>query len=359
VTSPTDALVLSRRASDRLAALTPADYTMSPDTIEDIERSWADNTRRAYDGDLATFRTWCAEVGRCDLPTTAQTLGEYAKHRIGLGRAPRSVERALSAIRTEHRRNDLPLPDLVYADRVLATCRKNRAKAGVADRQAVAAAADLLKAAVAGCDPDTLAGRRDRALILCGFAIFARRSELVALDIADIRYVPQGLTVTIRYSKTDQRGAGQTVPVRPGQPDFSPVAMMRTWTDTLADRGVTGGALWRPVDRNGRLAGEPGFAGRVPPGCRLNDRAVWTILRRAALRAAQDARGLSPHSLRRGAATEYRRAGGDLLAIARRGRWKDGSPVLLRYIEEADLFAGDDPMESVFADDVASPHMRG
>lgn len=349
---PSTALTIRQHGEVQPAARVATDYTMSPDTIEDIRRSYADNTLRGYATDLATFRTWCAQVGRSALPATAETLAEYTKHLVRLGRAPRTIERALSAIRTEHRGSDLDRPDRMWADRVLAKYRRDRATSGTTDRQAIAAEAALLKAAVNSCDPSTLAGRRDRALILCGFAIFARRSELVALDLPDLRYVPQGLAVKIRHSKTDQQGAGATVPVRHGRPDFSPVAMMRSWTDALAERGITTGALWRPIDRTGRLAGEPSFAGRVPPGCRLNDRAVWTILRRSALRAAQDTHGLSAHSLRRGAATEFRRAGGDLLTIARRGRWKDGSPVLLRYIEEADLFAGDDPMESVFADEV-------
>ena len=44
----------------------------------------------------------------------------------------------------------------------------------------------------------------DRALILIGFAEALRRSELAALDLADITEDDHGLVVMIRRSKDDQ-----------------------------------------------------------------------------------------------------------------------------------------------------------
>jgi site-specific recombinase XerC len=40
-------------------------------------------------------------------------------------------------------------------------------------------------------DTSTLAGRRDRALLLLGFAAALRRSELVALDVGDLELTPR------------------------------------------------------------------------------------------------------------------------------------------------------------------------
>jgi hypothetical protein len=45
-----------------------------------------------------------------------------------------------------------------------------------------------------------LIGKRDRALLLLGFALAARRSELVALEVADLEECPEGFRVTIRRS---------------------------------------------------------------------------------------------------------------------------------------------------------------
>jgi integrase len=61
--------------------------------------------------------------------------------------------------------------------------------------------------------PDNMIGRRDRALLVLGFAGAFRRSELCALQVEDLVEVPDGLRVLIRRSKTDQTG-GQEVAAR-------------------------------------------------------------------------------------------------------------------------------------------------
>lgn len=54
---------------------------------------------------------------------------------------------------------------------------------------------------------------RDRALLAIGMAGVFRRSELVALCLADVEWVKEGLRVTIRRGKTDQEGAGATIAI--------------------------------------------------------------------------------------------------------------------------------------------------
>lgn len=51
-------------------------------------------------------------------------------------------------------------------------------------------------------------GKRDRAILLVGFAGAFRRSELVALDSADLKFQAEGLLATLRRSKTDQEAEG-------------------------------------------------------------------------------------------------------------------------------------------------------
>ena len=67
---------------------------------------------------------------------------------------------------------------------------------------------DRLAAMVAKADADTLKGKRDRALLLFGFASAMHRSELVALTVEDLEETKRGLLVTLRHSKTDQEGHG-------------------------------------------------------------------------------------------------------------------------------------------------------
>ncbi len=57
-------------------------------------------------------------------------------------------------------------------------------------------------------DTTTLAGARDRALLLIGFTAAQRRSELVVIDVKHLVFRPEGLTLTIPFSITDQAGDG-------------------------------------------------------------------------------------------------------------------------------------------------------
>jgi hypothetical protein len=52
-----------------------------------------------------------------------------------------------------------------------------------------------------------------RSVSSASLVMAARRSELVALDVADLEECPEGLRVTIRRSKTDREGAGAVVAV--------------------------------------------------------------------------------------------------------------------------------------------------
>jgi integrase len=98
--------------------------------------------------------------------------------------------------------------------------------------------------------PDRLAGLRDRALLLLGFAGAFRRSELVALDVADIEETETGLLVAIRGSKTDQEREGVTIAIARG--DIScPVKALRAWLDAA---GIESGPLFRPINKAGTVA---------------------------------------------------------------------------------------------------------
>jgi site-specific recombinase XerC len=75
-------------------------------------------------------------------------------------------------------------------------------------------------------------GVRDRALVLLGFAGAFRRSELVGLDVEDCAFGKDGLTVTLRRSKTDQVGAGRKIGIPYGSnPDTCPVRTIQGWIE--------------------------------------------------------------------------------------------------------------------------------
>lgn len=63
--------------------------------------------------------------------------------------------------------------------------------------------------------PDSLSGKRDRALLVLGFAGGLRRSEIAALEAQDVRPAVKGIELIIRKSKTDQERLGaESVSVR-------------------------------------------------------------------------------------------------------------------------------------------------
>jgi integrase len=93
-----------------------------------------------------------------------------------------------------------------------------------------------------------LADRRDRALLLLGFAGALRRSELVALDINDIEETKEGLRVTIRRGKTDQEGKGATVAIVRGAVSC-PVAAYKAW---IKAANITAGPVFRPIAKGER-----------------------------------------------------------------------------------------------------------
>jgi integrase len=79
---------------------------------------------------------------------------------------------------------------------------------GRAPGKKVALLRDQLTTVIDGIELDTTAGLRDRALLLVGFALGLRRSELVALNAEDLSPSPDGVVVRITKSKTDQAGHG-------------------------------------------------------------------------------------------------------------------------------------------------------
>lgn len=275
------------------------------------------------------------ENRRSHLPATAATLAEYVSHLADEGKAPSTIERAMAAVTVAHVSADAEPPSTRPARAVLRRHRAELAEGGRGVRKAKALTITALRAMVETLDTSTLAGLRDRALIVVGFALGARRSELAALNIADLTFTEDGLQVAIRRSKTDKESIGRhTALPYTSRPATCPVRTIKAWLDALAERGETSGPVFRRIDRHGNLGRAPHGRGEV--NGRITGQAVAIIVRRTALRAGLDAASaFSGHSLRRGFATETHRQGKNPLRIARHGGWKDGSTTLAGYIEDA------------------------
>ena len=235
---------------------------------------------------------------------------------------PSTLSRRLAAISVAHRQAGHHLDTRAPQVRdVLTGIRRSKTKEGVTTTKKTAALSDDLRAMV-GTLPETPAGRRDRALLLLGFSGAFRRSELVALDRADIAIRKEGLAVTIRRSKTDQEGAGRSVAICYGSdPATCPVRAVTAWLALVGD-----GPVFRAVGKSGRIGAE-----------RLSDKAVALVVKRSAEAAGRDPAAYAGHSLRSGFATTAARNGAGEAAIMRQTGHRSLT-VLRGYIREGGLF---------------------
>lgn len=317
------------------------DLSLSPAAQAAVAAGQAASTTAAYAEDWEEFRKWCAMVGRTALPCSGETLAEYATHlayRADKPLSPASIGRARSAIRTAHRTGGFDAPDSKgLADVVkgyraaLSEARDPRAK----PRKATAASVPTLLRILGKVDRSTPSGCRDAALMLVGFGAATRRSEASFLNIEDVAIVDEGLLLSV-YRRKTRRHEEVAIPYA-AEPELCPVLAVREWLEFLAAHRRTEGALFVRINQHGHLA-PPMTRKGVPigdPFGRLTPEAVSDVIERRA-RAAGLAGRWRGHSVRRGYATEARRAGHDRIRIARGGGWTEDSPVLAGYIEDAD-----------------------
>lgn len=257
----------------------------------------ADRTRIAYRSAFGAFATWCERVGSRALPASVQTTAAYLASLADRGCKASTIDLHAAAIAFAHRAAGHEPP--TNSEPVKAVIRGIRRRIGTKVTRKAPATADTLKKILRRI-PESLVGQRDRALILIGFAAALRRSELVALTVADLERAPDGIIVHIARSKTDQEGAGHSVAVPAGS-KLKPVQALDAW---LAAAEITAGPVFRPIAKGGRV-------GLVA----LTDRSVAQIVKDRAAAAGFDADLFSGHSLRAGFVTSALEAGADLLKV--------------------------------------------
>ena len=281
----------------------------------------AKSTQRAYLSDAGQFATWCTEHGFDPMPATPLVVLEFLSHEATRGSKASTIARRLAAIRYAHKlagERD-PTDDEGLREGL----RGIRREIGTRPKQKTAATADIL-AALLMRTPDTLTGQRDRALLALGFAGAFRRSELVALDVADLVQDPDGLRVLVRRSKTDQEGQGTEKAIPHGR-FIRPVALVREWLDAAR---ITDGPVFRPVNKAGRVEGR-----------RLGVKTVERVMKYYCTAAGLDASTFGAHSLRAGYITTAAERGADLARIMDQSGHRDPRTVV-GYIRRANAFKG-------------------
>jgi len=229
------------------------------------------STLAAYRHHIRAFEAWCARRDVPAVPAAADTLARYLDAAGATWRLP-TLRLALSAIQHLHRQRSCALDPTVARGLRSALARLVREPSpppAALDRAALMSLLDAL--------PPTLLGKRNRAMLLLGFAAALRPGEIVGLDLVSpapggtglVRVTPAGIEIFLRRSKTDpqQRGLQKLIPFGCTP---CPVTALEDW---LAAARITTGVLF-PSSR--------GLCSR------LTRRDLGEVVRRAATIAALD-----------------------------------------------------------------------
>lgn len=287
-----------------------------------LDAARAASTRKAYAADWADFADFCDRHGATALPAAPVTVALYIANMASVRDLSTStIGRRMAAVSVAHSEAGHTSP--TEHEQVRKLLRGTRRMKGIAPEGKRALSVSELTRMVAAIDDD-LAGLRDRALLLVGFVGGLRRSELVAINLGDLKLGEHGYTLTIRRSKTDQEGQGRTValPYSTNR-ELCPVTALNQWLEaTEIDRG----AVFRRVRRGGHVTSD-----------RMTGQSVNLRLKARADAAGVDAAGLGAHSLRSGFATHAASQGASERAIANQTGHRSVQ-VLRRYVKQATTF---------------------
>jgi len=284
--------------------------------------SKAPNTIRAYQADWEHFSGWCEAHSLPSMPAGPASVALYISA-ITDGCKVATIVRRLAAISKVHQAAGHDSPCSMRHAVVAETLHGIKRTMGVAQTGKAALLTDALRSLMR-IIPDSLLGKRDAALLLLGFSGAFRRSELVALNVADIESCEDGVKVTLRRSKTDQEGQGRVVGIPHGSnPQLCPVRALQRWLDAA---GISEGPLFRSVDRHGNVGVSA-----------LTDQVVATVAKRYCAGAGLDPTLFAGHSLRAGMATQSAINGASERSIQKQTGHKSLA-MLRRYIRDGELF---------------------
>jgi site-specific recombinase XerD len=295
---------------------------LSPLVGQYLRASLSDNTRRAYSNDIKHFVEWGGRI-----PSTPESVASYlAAHADKLSFS--TLSRRIVAISKAHTINQLHSP--AGSEIVKATLHGIRRTYGCAQRRVKPTLMREIQKMVSGLQG--LKGIRDKALLLIGFAGALRRSELVAIQAEDIKFVKQGMIIHLRRGKTDQIGQGRDIAIPSVRGNISPVQAARRW---LGQSGINKGCLFRRIDRYGNVSGNG-----------LSPQSVALIVKEHTKRIGFDERLYSGHSLRAGFVTSAANSGVSSWKICLQ-TGQQSEAVMQRYIRDSRLFINN-PLKKIW-----------
>jgi site-specific recombinase XerD len=280
-----------------------------------VEQALSENTSKAYRNDLTHYVAWGGTV-----PASPEQIAVYLTVHAGV-LSIATLQRRLVSLTKAHTMQGYADP--VQCDLVKMTMKGIRRVHGKPQAQVSPILKEDLTVMLSHV-PDTVKGKRDRALLLLGFCAALRRSELAAVRVEDLELTAQGIILTLPRSKTDQTGQGRKIGIPKGRGRICPMLSINEW---IVQSGAVAGALFRPITKGGVIGDG-----------QLSDRAIADIIKHYAGKAGLNPEKYSGHSLRSGLATSAAQHGISSWKIRQQTGHKSDT-MLARYIRDGDLFS--------------------
>lgn len=280
------------------------------------------NTREAYSLAWRAFCGWCETASLSPLPADPRVVKNFSTWCLEQGYRIRTVTLRLTGIAHHHREAGFLSPINKEVWQHIENAKRHY-KEEPGGKHAITC--DMLRRMLSRLPEDAL-GVRDRAIILVTFAAGWRKGETVSLRYSDARFVPSGLELWLRSSKTDQTGEGRLVGIQPGDnPVTCPVLALQAW---LALRGPWDGALFTRLTSRRQVTRDPlGRRGQV----------IYNAVKKYSEAIGENPKFFGAHSLRAGMITECAKNGASESSIMQRTGHKS-SATLRRYIRPASVF---------------------
>ena len=299
--------------------------TLKEETLLNLQSSKAKNTVRAYKSDFHDFGLFCAKNGFKSLPTEPKTVSLYLTYLSTKGAKMSTLSRRLVSLGVIHKLKghylDTKHPAII--ENIMGIKRRK----GSIQKGKKPILINSLKEIINVIDHQVkqeIKKFRDRSIILIGFSGGFRRNEIVSLDYNDLDFVPEGLKINLKRSKTDQFGEGFTKALPYfDSPQYCPVMSLKKWIEISK---ITSGPVFRRFSKGSKLSNN-----------RLTDQTVALLIKEYLQLTGIDSKNYSGHSLRSGFATSAAEAGVEERSIMLMTGHK--SPEMVRrYIKEANLF---------------------
>ena len=269
-----------------------APLQLPEETASLIKASIAENTLKAYQRALQKLTDWLSGRTLSDA-----LLANYITALHDNGKSPATIGQVVAAVKWQLKHQSQGSVNFPITQATLAGIRREGKNRGRGQVDGLIWQ-DVERVCIYAETEGTLIGLRDSAMIRLMSDCLLRISEVVAVNVGDLK----GSTLTLRSSKTDQEGAGETLYVCENTRE-----LLKQYRDQAE---ITRGTVFRHIRRGGHVQ---------------SDRLTTVSARRIIQKRAQTAgvEGfISGHSLRVGSAVSLAQAGATVVDMQVAGRWK-------------------------------------